>query len=181
MWQSGDRVRRGSRHYRALEQEWRCRVRFSPMGTIAWTNASHCLMDDVFCFFVRYGFASSIDFREVFLEFAGDLQLPLRGNRGRLEGTDANRFAILDTASQKGFERGLLVGREIGGIADHIEVPGCGFGNLPNCFNLILSRKSVSTREASQWELARQELVQRVGSSACRVAGCEVSIARGIR
>ena len=146
------------------------------MGTIAWTNASHCLIDDVFCFFVRYGFARSIYFREVFLEFAGDLQLPQRGNLSRLEGTDANRFAILDAASQKCFKRGLLIGREIGSIADHIEVLGCSFGDSPNCFNLILSRKSVSTWETRQWELA-----QWAGRQLRRVAVWRVSIAMEIR
>jgi hypothetical protein len=37
----------------------------------------------------------------------------------RLEGTDADPFIFLNTASEKRLDSGLLVGREISGIADH--------------------------------------------------------------
>jgi len=43
-------------------------------------------------------------------------------DRRRFEGADAYRFAILNAASKKRFERGPLGGREISGIADHIEI-----------------------------------------------------------
>lgn len=94
------------------------------MGTIAWANASHCLIDNVFGICVRDRLAGSIYFRKVLPEFVRDFKLPLMRKRSRFEGADADRFAILDAASQKGFERGLLVGREVGGVANHIEVLG---------------------------------------------------------
>ncbi|MGA8027132.1 MAG: hypothetical protein WB992_08290 [Bryobacteraceae bacterium] len=44
--------------------------------------------------------------------------MPSNENRG-VEGTDADRFAFLNAASEKSFDNRLLVGREILGIADH--------------------------------------------------------------
>ncbi len=51
-------------------------------------------------------------------KFVRYFQSPLMRDLDRLEGKDADRFAFLNTASQKCFDGGLLVVREVFGIAD---------------------------------------------------------------
>ena len=94
------------------------------MGTIAGTNASHGLGHDVFGFFVRKGFAGGVHLRKIFPQLRRDFQFPLRRNGGRLKGAYADSFALLDSASQKRFDSGLLVRRQILSITDHGMAPG---------------------------------------------------------
>lgn len=89
------------------------------MGTIAGANASHGFSDDVFGFFLRNGLAGGVHFSKILSQFVRYFQFPLMRDSDRLEGADADRFAFPYTASQKRFDSGLLVGREIFGIADH--------------------------------------------------------------
>ena len=79
-------------------------------------------VNDVFRLFVRHGLAGGVHFGKVLPQFVGDLQLPRMRDHSGLESTDTDRFAVLNAASQKRFESGLLVGREFVGIANHIEI-----------------------------------------------------------
>src|ERR1700683_5072274 len=94
------------------------------MGTIAGANASHGLSYYVLGFFLRNGLAGGVHFSKILPQFVRYFQSPLMRDGDRLEGTDADRFVFLNTASQKRFDGGLLVGREIFGIADHAIEPG---------------------------------------------------------
>ena len=89
------------------------------MWAITRADASHGLGDDFLGFFLRDGLARGVNFSKVFPQLVGNFQFPLMRNGRRLEGTNADCHAFLNAASQKGFDDGLLVGREIFGIADH--------------------------------------------------------------
>jgi hypothetical protein len=89
------------------------------MRAVAGTNASDGLSDDVFGFFLRNRVAGAIHFSEILPQLVRDLQFPLMWNGSRLERADADGFAFRYAASQKGFDKGFLVGRKVAGIADH--------------------------------------------------------------
>src|ERR1700676_5260578 len=93
------------------------------MKAIAGANASHGRSDDVFSFFLRNGLPGGVDFSKVPPQLIRYFQFPLMRDGDRFERTDAYRFVFLNTASQKRFDGGLLVGREIFGIADHAIEP----------------------------------------------------------
>jgi hypothetical protein len=89
------------------------------MGTIAGANASHGCIDDAFCFRVRDRLAGCICFREILPQFIGNLNFLLACDRSRFERASADRFAVMNAAAaEQLFERCLLTGREIGGVAN---------------------------------------------------------------
>ena len=103
------------------------------MRTITWANTSHRLNHEVLRFFVRNRLARCVHLRKVVSQLVGDLQLSLRRDSDGLEAADAHRFAVLNAASQKRFENGLLVRREIVGISDHDKGAVCSSALFPFC------------------------------------------------
>src|SRR5580692_1833159 len=93
------------------------------MRAIAGANASHGLSDDVFGLFLRNGLPGGVHLSKVPPQFIRYFQFSLMRDGDMLERTDAYRFVFLNTASEKRFDSGLLVGREIFGIADHAIEP----------------------------------------------------------
>src|SRR3984885_12263721 len=93
------------------------------MRAIAGANASHGLSDDVFGFFLRNGLPSGVPLSKIPPQLVRYFQFPLMRDGDRLKRTDAYRFVFLNTAPEKRFDCGLLVGREIFGIADHAIEP----------------------------------------------------------
>jgi hypothetical protein len=93
------------------------------MRAIAGANASHGFSDDVFGFFLRNRLPSGVHLSKIPPQLVRYFQFPLMRDGDRLKRTDAYRFVFLNTASEKRFDGGLLVGREIFGIADHAIEP----------------------------------------------------------
>jgi hypothetical protein len=65
------------------------------------------------------GFRAGVHLSKIRPQLVRYFQFPLMPDGDRLEGTDADRIIFLNAASEKRFDSGLLVGREIFSIADH--------------------------------------------------------------
>ena len=83
------------------------------MRTIARTDTSHGLRDDVFRFFRRDRFAGSFDLGKIFPQVVRNLQPALWRNLGWLERPDTYRLTVLNAAAQERFECSLLGERSL--------------------------------------------------------------------